>query len=81
MPSQRISSGSSAIFGTGKVAAMIGLPIASSTPKTPTARPTATPASAPRPKPSAIRSRLVTTCVVSSPERSISRPLAQHRQR
>ena len=55
MPSHRISSGSSAIFGTGKVAAITGLPIASSTPKTPTARPTATPASAPSPKPSTIR--------------------------
>src|SRR5205823_1696594 len=57
-PSQRMSSGSSAIFGTGNVAASTGVPTASAAAKKPTVTPTTTPAAAPRAKPSTRRCRL-----------------------
>jgi len=76
MPSQRISSGSRAILGIGKVAAMIGCTTASASAKNPTATPTLTPATAPTPKPQARRSRLVTRWTRSWPERAMSMPSA-----
>ena len=75
-PSQRMSSGSSAIFGTGNVAASTGVPTASAAAKKPTVTPTTTPAAAPRAKPSTRRCRLDARWPSSSPERSISHPSA-----
>ena len=72
MPSQRIRSGSSAIFGMGKVAAMSGWPTASAREKKPVKTPTATPAAAPAAKPSTSRRRLAPTCTKSWPEAAIS---------
>src|SRR5256886_1694247 len=74
IPSQRIRSGSSAIFGIEKVAAISGLPTASATLQKPVTSPTETPPRAPSPKPRAMRRRLVATWVASSPDRAISTP-------
>ena len=61
-------------MGIGKVAAMIGCTTASASAKNPTATPTPTPASAPIPKPQARRSRLLSRCTKSCPERTMSSP-------
>ena len=58
MPSHRMRSGRSAIFGIGKVAAMTGMTTASARLEKPTAMPTTIPASAPMAKPRASRRRL-----------------------
>src|SRR5688572_4197370 len=71
-PSQRMSSGSKAIFGIGNVAAMTGVPTASATAKKPTTTPTATPRAAPTAKPSSSRDSDAARWPTSSPERSIS---------
>jgi hypothetical protein len=73
IPSQRIRSGSSAILGMGKVAAMRGVPTASATENTPTTIPTAIPAAPPRTKPRISRLRLAARCTASSPDTSMSR--------
>jgi hypothetical protein len=67
MPSQRIMSGSSAIFGSGYVAAMSGLPTASASREVPRTRPTRVPVSAPSAKPSPIRRSESPRCRASSP--------------
>src|SRR5216683_1359335 len=77
MPSQRISSGSSAILGIGNVAAMSGCTTASAREKNPTATPTLMPASAPIAKPQARRSRLRARCTKIWPETAMSQPSAR----
>src|SRR6476619_6270398 len=67
MPSHRMSSGKSAIFGIGNRADTIEMPIERASPHSPMARPTARPAVVPSAQPMPIRMAEAAICWTSSP--------------
>jgi hypothetical protein len=74
IPSHRISRGKIAIFGMGKVAAMIGFPTASGTLKNPIQIPTATPRRHATENPQRMRLRLAKRCLKIIPVQSMAHP-------
>src|SRR6266571_5946187 len=68
IPSQRMSSGRSAIFGIGNSADTIGKPAARASENSPTASPTETPTAVPMIQPAPIRTSDTETCAHNSPD-------------
>src|SRR6266516_3166820 len=86
MPSQRMSSGRSAIFGIGNSADTMGKPAARASENRPTASPTATPTAVPMIQPAPMRSSDIETCAHNSPDaasrqsaRTIAKGLGRNR--
>ena len=77
MPNQRMSKGSMAILGMGKVAAIIGFPRASGMLKKPIRIPTIMPREQARRNPQRIRERLARICLKIKPVLTISHPSAR----
>ena len=68
IPSHRINSGSSAIFGIGNSAEMKVMPTPRASVESPMAKPTMTPATVPRIQPEPIRITEADTCCQSAPD-------------